>query len=131
MLFYSPLVAWRVNGTDEFADWFGELDESEQDEVIVAVELLAEHGPGLDRPFADRIKGSKYHNMKELRPRGVAKNFRILFLFDPQREAILLVGGDKSGQWERWYAKAIPRAERLYEEYLSELAAENLIEDTD
>ena len=116
---------------DEFADWFGGLGESEQDEVIVAVELLAEHGPGLDRPFADRVKGSKYHNMKELRPRGVAKNFRILFLLDPRREAILLVGGDKSGQWDRWYAKAIPRAERLYEEYLSELAAEALIDDTD
>lgn len=124
-------MAWEVNGTDEFADWFGELDGSEKDEVVVAVELLAEYGPGLDRPFADRVKGSKYHNMKELRPRGVAKNFRILFLFDPRREAILLVGGDKSGQWDRWYAKAIPRAERLYGEYLSELAAENLIDDTD
>ncbi len=131
MLIYSQLVTWEVNGTDEFADWFGELAESEQDEVIVAVEFLAEHGPGLDRPFADRVKGSIYHNMKELRPRGVAKNFRILFLFDPRREAILLVGGNKSGQWDRWYAKAIPIAERLYEEYLSELAAENLVDDTD
>lgn len=67
-------MAWDVNGTDEFADWFGELAESEQDEVIAVVELLAEHGPELDRPYADRIKGSKYHNMKELRPRGQAKN---------------------------------------------------------
>ena len=99
--------------------------------MIVAVELLAEHGPALDRPFADRVKGSNCHNMKELRPRGVAKYFRILFLFDPRREATLLVGGDKIGQWDLWYAKAIPRAERLYVEYLSELAAKALIDDTD
>ncbi len=69
--------------------------------------------------------------MKELRPRGIAKNFRILFLFDPRREAILLIGGDKSGQWDRWYAEAIPQAEHLYEEYLGELAADGLIKDTD
>jgi len=124
-------VAWEVSGTDEFADWFSGLTEPEADEVIAVVELLAEHGPELNRPYADRIKGSKYHNMKELRPRGVASNFRILFLFDPRREAILLVGGDKSGQWESWYAKAIPQAERLYGEYLEELAANGLINDTD
>lgn len=93
--------------------------------------FLLSMAQALDRPLADRVKGSIYHNMKELRPRGVAKNFRILFLFDPRREAILLVEGDKSGQWDRWYAKAIPIAERLYEECLSELAAENLIDDTD
>lgn len=91
---YSILcaMAWEVNGTDEFADWFGELNGSEQDPIIAVVELLAEHGPKLDRPYADRIKGSKYHNMKELRPRGTAKHFRILFIFDPRREAILLFG---------------------------------------
>lgn len=123
-------MTWEVSGTDEFADWFSGLTEPEADEVIAVVELLAEHGPELNRPYADRIKGSKYHNMKELRPRGVASNFRILFLFDPRREAILLVGGDKSGQWENWYAKAIPQAERLYEEYLEELASNGLINDT-
>lgn len=124
-------MAWEVNGTDEFADWFGGLTEPEADEVIAVVELLAEQGPELNRPYADRIKGSKYHNMKELRPRGVASYFRILFLFDPRREAILLIGGDKSGQWDRWYAEAIPQAEQLYEEYLRELAADGLIDDTD
>jgi len=114
-------MAWEVNGTDEFADWFGALAEAQQDEVIAVVELLAEQGPELDRPYTDRIKGSKYHNMKELRPRGHAKHCRVLFMFDPRRQAILLLGGDKSGQWERWYVQAIPRAEELYEEYLADL----------
>ncbi len=122
---------WSVNGTDEFADWYGQLAESEQDEVIAVVEMLQQHGPELSRPYADRVKGSKYHNMKELRPRGVAKHIRVLFLFDPRREAILLVGGNKSGQWEAWYDKTVPEAERLYEEYLTELVSEGLIHDTE
>ena len=123
-------MTWEINGTDEFAAWYGTLDIAEQDEVIAVVELLAEHGPGLDRPHADRVRGSKYHNMKELRPRGVAKHCRVLFIFDPRRKAILLLGGDKSGQWAKWYATAIPRAERLYEDYLADLKAQGLLDDT-
>lgn len=68
--------------------------------------------------------------MKELRPRGVAKHCRVLFIFDPRRKAILLLGGDKSGQWAKWYATAIPRAERLYEDYLADLKAQGLLDDT-
>lgn len=117
-------MAWEVNGTDEFAEWFGELEETAQDHVIAVVEMLAEQGPQLDRPHADRIKGSKFHNMKELRPRGAAKHCRVLFMFDPYREAILLLGGDKSGQWADWYKTAIPAAEKLYETYLAQVEAE-------
>ena len=114
-------MAWQINGTDEFAEWFGRLAESEQDEVIAVVELLAQEGPALDRPYVDRIVSSKYHNMKELRPRGKARHLRVLFMFDPRREAILLLGGDKSGDWDRWYTRAVPEAERLYERYLTEI----------
>ena len=104
-------MAWEINGTDEFAEWFGRLEEPEQDEVIAVVELLARDGPTLGRP----------HNMKELRPRSEAKHLRILYVFDPRREAVLLLGGDKEGQWDRWYASAVPEAERLYERYLAEI----------
>lgn len=69
--------------------------------------------------------------MKELRPRGAAKNCRVLFIFDPRRQAVLLVGGDKTGQWAKWYRTAIPEAERLYEDYLEELDALGLLNDTD
>ena len=124
-------MAWEVNATDEFAKWYSMLTELEQDEIVAIVELLAEHGPELDRPYADRIKGSKIHNMKELRPRGIAKHFRVLFVFDPRREAILLVGGDKSGQWAAWYVTAIPLAEELYADYLSDLRADGLIDTPD
>jgi hypothetical protein len=123
-------VAWEVNTSDFFVDWYSSLTELEQDEIIAVVELLAEQGPELDRPYADRIKGSKIHNMKELRPRGIAKHFRVLFVFDPRREAILLVGGDKSGQWAAWYVTAIPLAEQLYAAYLNDLRTEGLIDPT-
>ncbi len=113
-------MVWGINGTDEFAEWFGRLAETEQDEVIAVVELLADDGPTLGRPHADRIASSKYHNMKELRPRGGGKHLRILYMFDPRREAVLLLGGDKRGQWDRWYTSAVPEAELLYERYLAE-----------
>lgn len=84
--------------------------------------LLAGQGTQLGRPYADRIQGSKYRNLKELRPRGPsARNIRILFMFDPQRQAVLLLGGDKTGKWSAWYRRAIPEAERLYEQYLNDL----------
>jgi hypothetical protein len=120
-----------VNATDVFAEWYSTLTEPEQDEIVAIVELLAEHGPELDRPYADRVKGSTIHNMKELRPRGIAKHVRVLFVFDPRREAILLVGGDKSGQWAAWYVTAIPLAERLYADSLDDLRAQGLIGPTD
>ncbi|MBK9295466.1 MAG: type II toxin-antitoxin system RelE/ParE family toxin [Candidatus Microthrix sp.] len=74
------------------------------------------------------MKGSNYHNLKELRPRGAAKNCRVLFIFDPRRQAILLVGGDKTGQWATWYRTAIPEAEQLYKDYLDELEALGLLD---
>lgn len=121
-------MAWEINGTDEFAAWFADLDRPQRAAVIAVIELLGESGPNLDRPHADRITGSRYHNMKELRPRGAAKNCRVLFIFDPRREAILLLGGDKTGEWSKWYVTAIPRAEQLYEDYLEELVAEGLLD---
>jgi Phage derived protein Gp49-like (DUF891) len=54
----------------------------------------------------------------------LTSEIRILFVFDPWRSAILLVAGDKSGKWNRWYAEAIPHAEQLYEIYLKERAEE-------
>ena len=114
---------WQVNATAVFKDWFDEgLNHAQRQAVRVVVDLLAERGTGLGRPYADRMHGSKYHNMKELRPRGsAARNIRILFIFDPERQALLLLGGDKTGKWSVWYRRAIPEAEQLYEEYLDDL----------
>lgn len=81
--------------------------------------LLREYGSQLSRPFADTVKGSRYPNMKELRP---SETVRIFFAFDPSRTAILLIGGDKAGRPEqRWYKRMIGLADRLYERHLQEV----------
>ena len=110
---------WDVEYTHEFEAWWESLSIEEQERVSAAVELLEQRGPNLGRPVADRISGSTIHNLKELRPSGT--NIRILFAFGPERSAILLLGGDKTGEWERWYTEAIPVAERLFAEYLDEV----------
>lgn len=71
----------------------------------------------MGRPVVDRIKGSARHNMKELRPS--ATNIRILFVFDPERNAVLLVAGDKTGDWRGWYSQNIPTAEQRYAAWLA------------
>ena len=89
-----------------------------------AVDRLAEGGPALGRPLVDSIAHSQIGNLKELRPGSPGRSeVRILFAFDPWWSAILLTGGDKSGDWQGWYRRAIPRAE-LYEEYRKEREAE-------
>ncbi|WP_203913415.1 type II toxin-antitoxin system RelE/ParE family toxin [Rhizocola hellebori] len=90
-----------------------------------AVDLLAEQGPALGRPLVDRVHASKFHHMKELRPGSSgATEVRMLFAFDPQREAILLIAGDKSGQWKTWYEKSIPIADQRFEDHLTSLKEE-------
>lgn len=64
--------------------------------------------------------------MKELRA-ATGGALRVLFMFDPRRQVILLLGGDKSGEWSAWYEWAVPVADDLYDEYLNELKREGLI----
>ncbi|URN18703.1 type II toxin-antitoxin system RelE/ParE family toxin [Streptomyces sudanensis] len=90
-------------------------------QVAQAVAALREAGPTLGRPLADRLKGSELHRLKELRPgSGGRSEIRIVFAFDPTRSALLLLGGDKAGNWEHWYRDNIPLAERLYHDYVGD-----------
>ncbi|MGP3958960.1 type II toxin-antitoxin system RelE/ParE family toxin [Nonomuraea sp. 3N208] len=99
----------------------GDTDRQTHKLVNQAILVLERNGPSEGRPLVDTIAGSKIPNLKELRPGSVGRSeIRILFVFDPWRSAILLVAGDKAGNWERWYREAVPRAERLYEFYLVE-----------
>lgn len=115
-------MAWEIYVTDEVRAWLSELqqrDNASYEQVVYAIDVLAEDGPGLGRPLVDRVQDSAVHNLKELRPGSVGRSeVRILFVFDPWRSAILLVAGDKSGRWKQWYREAIPKAERLLGEYL-------------
>ena len=118
-------MAREIEGTDQFERWYLGLTAVEQTAVDEAVEALAAGGPGLGRPLVDTLTGSRLPNLKELRPRGGF--LRCLFVFDPRRTAILLLGGDKRDRWADWHRDAIPEAERLYEVYLAELRKEGLI----
>jgi hypothetical protein len=115
-------VAWNVILVDEVDDWFMDLVHNNPrtaELVAAAVDQLEADGPTLGRPLVDSIEDSKIHNMKELRPGSTGRTeVRILFVFDPQRQAVLLVAGDKSGRWRRWYEENIPLAEQRYQRWL-------------
>jgi hypothetical protein len=118
-------VSWEVEYTDEFGDWWDTLTEDEQVAIAARVRLLEEHGPSLRRPAVGAIKGSRHDpQMKELRVTVGGEQLRILFIFDPRRVAVLLVGGNKTGQWKAWYATAIPQADALIDTLLDELREE-------
>ncbi len=122
---YNNPMEWSVEGTDQFKEWFFSLSEAEDEAVSAAIDILIETGPGLGRPFVDTISGSRIPNLKELRPK--RDNIRILFVFDPRRTAILLIGGSKTNDWQGWYERNIPEAEQLYDRYLDELREEGTL----
>ena len=115
-------MAWEVEYTDQFGEWWDKLAEEEQEAITAAVNVLQRGGPGLGRPLVDTIKQSRHKNMKELIP--PASDIRVLFAFDPRRAAILLIGGDKGGEWSAWYDRMVPVADDLFDEHLRELESE-------
>ena len=110
-------MATEIVVTDEFKRWFEGLNESEQEVIDRIVGLLQERGVTLEFPCSSGIKGTKVAGLRELRIQQAGRPYRILYAFDPIRQAILLVGGDKTGD-SRWYEKAVRLAEKLFSEYL-------------
>lgn len=117
---------WQIEFTDEFECWWNSLSETEQEDVNASVTLLEAGGPALGRPHVDHVKRSRHAHMKELRTQSSGKPIRTLFAFDPRRTAILLIGGDKTGD-DRFYERTIPLADKLYDEHLQQLKHEGLI----
>lgn len=122
MLNFSEEGQWEVFLDDDVVEWLKNLERTDFESavhVVAAVDLLARLGPSLGRPLVDRVKGSRIHNLKELRPASSGRSeIRILFAFDPDRKAVLLVAGDKRGRWRSWYISAIGEAEARYDKYL-------------
>lgn len=112
------MVTWEISPHEEVERWYLTLC---RDDPVTAdgIEQLATAGPTLGRPLVDRIHGSRHHNMKELRPPSTGSTeVRLLFAFDPHREAIFLVAGDKSGRWDTWYRQSIPVADQRFDDHL-------------
>jgi hypothetical protein len=116
----------EVEVTGEFLDWWHQFNQDQQESVTDRVDLLADRDPDLGRPVVERIHSSRPQNMMELRAAQEGA-LRVLFMFDPRRQVILLLGGDKSGAWNTWYLEAVPVADELYNIYLDELRMEGLI----
>ena len=119
-MWYIPNVEWTVEYTDEFETWWNQLSEQEQASVEASVRLLQERGPMLRFPHSSGVRGSRHDHMRELRIQHQGRPYRVLYAFDPRRVAILLIGGDKTGD-NRWYETYVPIADRLYDECLEEL----------
>jgi hypothetical protein len=109
---------WTVSATDEYIEWFCSLPSKAQEALLAKVLFLEEFGPHLGRPHADTLKGSRIKNLKELRARTHAQVLRVLYYFDEERQAILLIGGDKKGRNEKdFYSQLIQIAEEIIERY--------------
>ena len=120
-------MSWDVEYTDEFGQWWSGLSEGEQESLAASVRLLEERGPTLGFPHSSRIFGSKHSHMRELRTQHDGRPLRTLYAFDLRRCAILLIGGDKTGD-DRWYDVKVPLADRLYDAHLAQLREEGLID---
>ncbi len=108
--------------TDPFRAWYEALPMAEQESVFRVVTLLEELGTKLGFPYSSAIQGSRYP-LRELRVQHRGRPIRLLYAFDPERQAVLQLGGDKSGK-DRFYEEHVPRAEDLWERYLRERTAE-------
>jgi hypothetical protein len=117
-------VSFEVRLVDEIRDWLHALRRTDRETlrlVSAAIDLLCDQGPSLGRPLVDTMRGSQLANLKELRPGSTGSSeIRILFVFDIGRRAVLLIAGDKAGNWTDWYNQAIPIAEQRYRRYVEE-----------
>jgi hypothetical protein len=117
-------VGWTVRNHDEFDPEYESLPGAVQDEILALRPLLKEYGPSLGRPHVDTLNDSKHANLKELRFKAADGEWRVAFAFDPERTAILLLAGDKSGQSEkRFYKALIAKADKRYDAHLAQLKA--------
>jgi len=122
------MARWEVEYTDEFGAWWHGLSEAEQVSVDASVHLLEARGPQLGHPHSSGIASSRHSRMRELRVQHRGRPYRVLYAFDPRRTAILLIGGDKTGN-DRWYDEYVPLADRLYDEHLETLRMKGLNDD--
>jgi len=116
-------MTWDVEYTLEFEAWWNGLDDEAQGSIDAHVRMLEVQGPNLGYPYTSGVNDSRHGHMRELRVQSKGRPIRIFYAFDPRRSAILLIGGDKTGN-QRFYEEMIPVADRLYDEHLVEIERE-------
>ena len=124
---YYRVVArgsWAVEFHPACEGWAAQLENSDQEALLASIGVLRPEGPTLGRPLVDTVVASQHPNMKELRPGSTGRTeIRVLFAFDKARQAILLIGGDKSSDWKGWYTVNIPIADQRFTEHQQALDA--------
>lgn len=113
-------MAWEVEFSDEFGQWWDLLTAAEQKSVDFTVSLLQEAGPMLRMPHSSGVESSRYSHMRELRIQHEGRPYRVLYAFDRRRIAVLLIGGDKTGN-DRWCEEYVQRADAIYDRHLREI----------
>ena len=113
-------MAYIVDHTEDFEEWWDGLNEAEQTDITAIIEVLEEKGPLLGFPYSSGIEQSRHTHMRELRIQHKGKPYRVRYAFDPRRAAVLLIGGNKTGD-KRWYDKYVPIADSLYSKHLASL----------
>jgi hypothetical protein len=124
MIMRKGQMPFTVKFSAELKNWFDQQERPLQRTVLFTVALLEQYGPQLSRPYADTLKGSSLKNLKELRVQHRGEPYRILYAFDPKREALLLIGGNKASD-KRWYERMIKQAEAIFEVHLQALEKED------
>lgn len=118
------IVGWQVDLTEQAKAFVKSLEEDDKVQAVAVMKVLAEEGPNLGRPLVDVIKTSRHKNMKELRISSGQKKFRVLFAFDEERHAILLVGGDKIAYGvQEFYEDMVPVADQLFDDHIAAVRA--------
>jgi hypothetical protein len=118
-------LAWDIELHDDFVPEYDELPEDVQDELLALIEVLERIGPRLGRPRVDTLNGSRHANMKELRFDAAGGVWRFAFAFDPNRQAVILCGGDKSGGSERrFYRRLIAKADPRFEAHIARIRSQ-------
>lgn len=111
---------WSIATTDRFDDWPSAQNDTDRACILAAIMVLEEKGPGLARPYADTVHGSRFSNMKELRVQSRGDPVRVFFAFNPSRTGVLLCAGNKVGNEKRFYDEMIPIADQEFTEYLNQ-----------
>jgi hypothetical protein len=117
-------MACEIEFTEEFGEWWNGLTSDEQESVRAYVKLLEDYGAVLKHPYSSSVETSKHSHMRELRVQHKGRPYRVLYAFDPRRTALLLIGGDKTGN-DRWYELFVPIADRIYDQHLEQLQKES------
>lgn len=114
-------MATTVIVTDQFEAWWDNLDSKDSKAVAHVVGLLEQYGVLLSEQYSKGLVTSKYSVMRELRVQSQGRPLRVAYAFDPKRQAVLLLGGDKTGK-DRFYASFVREADTLWAEYLADPA---------